>query len=144
MVILEFVLLLIWCLSNTNIYIQLSILRKRGMKLKKRNSAGTVLPFPIFSVLFCVFVDSSTCSALEAPTHGKRFGSKYLAGHEVHFTCSLGYHLVGSATRVCQENGSWSGVTALCKGLYKYDLIHCGINPFMELNKSTATPQNTK
>ncbi|KAF5900365.1 fibulin-7 isoform X1, partial [Clarias magur] len=67
---------------------------------------------------------SSTCSALEAPSHGKKFGSKYLIGHEVHFTCSPGYHLMGSATRVCQENGSWSGVRALCKGSR-----HCSSNP---------------
>ncbi|KAI5108596.1 fibulin-7 isoform X1, partial [Silurus meridionalis] len=58
----------------------------------------------------------STCPALEVPADGKKFGSKHLVGHEVHFTCSSGYYLVGSATRVCQENGSWSGVSALCKG----------------------------
>ncbi|MCI4376696.1 hypothetical protein PGIGA_G00191370 [Pangasianodon gigas] len=67
----------------------------------------------------------STCSALEAPTHGKKFGSKYLVGHEVHFMCSSGYHLVGSATRVCQENGSWSGVSALCKA----GSSQCASNP---------------
>lgn len=74
--------------------------------------------FPSFAL-----VASSTCPALEAPTHGKKFGSKYLIGHEVHFMCSSGYHLVGSATRVCQENGNWSGVAALCKGLYSYYFI---------------------
>uniref|UniRef100_A0A8B9GRU1 Fibulin 7 n=1 Tax=Astyanax mexicanus TaxID=7994 RepID=A0A8B9GRU1_ASTMX len=59
---------------------------------------------------------SSSCPALEAPPHGRKFGSKYMVGHEVHFTCSPGYHLVGPGTRVCQENGSWSGVSAICKG----------------------------
>ncbi|KAI4897224.1 hypothetical protein NFI96_004595 [Prochilodus magdalenae] len=62
------------------------------------------------------FVASSSCPVVEAPAHGKKFGSKYLVGHEVHFACSPGYHLVGSGTRVCQENGSWSGVSAVCKG----------------------------
>ncbi|XP_022540728.2 fibulin-7 [Astyanax mexicanus] len=67
---------------------------------------------------------SSSCPALEAPPHGRKFGSKYMVGHEVHFTCSPGYHLVGPGTRVCQENGSWSGVSAICK-----DVSHCASNP---------------
>ncbi|XP_046731240.1 fibulin-7 isoform X2 [Silurus meridionalis] len=65
----------------------------------------------------------STCPALEVPADGKKFGSKYLVGHEVHFTCSSGYYLVGSATRVCQENGSWSGVSALCKAPPEWSVV---------------------
>ncbi|XP_017558120.1 fibulin-7 [Pygocentrus nattereri] len=67
---------------------------------------------------------SSSCPALEAPAHGRKFGSKYLVGHEVHFACSPGYNLVGPGTRVCQENGSWSGVSAVCK-----DVSQCASNP---------------
>ena len=59
---------------------------------------------------------STTCPSLEAPAHGTKFGSKYLVGHEVHFTCSQGYHLVGSATRACRDNGTWTGISAICKG----------------------------
>ncbi|XP_048865331.1 fibulin-7 isoform X1 [Brienomyrus brachyistius] len=66
----------------------------------------------------------SSCPSLEAPAHGRKFGTRYLVGHEVHFTCDPGYHLVGSATRVCQENGSWSGLTALCR-----DANRCASNP---------------
>lgn len=58
----------------------------------------------------------TTCPSLEAPAHGTKFGSKYFVGHEVHFACSHGYHLVGSATRVCRDNGTWTGVGAACKG----------------------------
>ncbi|XP_061815522.1 fibulin-7 isoform X2 [Nerophis lumbriciformis] len=57
----------------------------------------------------------TTCPQLEEPDHGIKFGSKHLVGHEVHFTCSQGYHLVGSATRVCQDNGTWSGPGVFCK-----------------------------
>lgn len=57
-----------------------------------------------------------SCPPLTAPAHGKKFGSKYLVGHEVHFTCPQGYRLVGTGTRVCQENGTWSGATVICKG----------------------------
>lgn len=30
--------------------------------------------------------------------------------------CSQGYQLVGSATRVCRDNGTWSGINVICKG----------------------------
>uniref|UniRef100_A0A3B5B1X0 Fibulin 7 n=1 Tax=Stegastes partitus TaxID=144197 RepID=A0A3B5B1X0_9TELE len=66
----------------------------------------------------------TTCPSLEAPAHGTKFGSKYFVGHEVHFTCSLGYHLVGSATRVCRDNGTWTGISAICK-----DISECASNP---------------
>ncbi|KAL2082992.1 hypothetical protein ACEWY4_020765 [Coilia grayii] len=65
-----------------------------------------------------------TCPALEAPEHGRKFGSKFFTGHEVHFTCSQGYHLVGPATRLCQEDGTWSGANAICK-----DVSECASNP---------------
>ncbi|XP_010790029.1 fibulin-7-like, partial [Notothenia coriiceps] len=57
----------------------------------------------------------TTCPSLEAPAHGTKFGSKYFVGHEVHFTCSQGYRLVGSATRACRDNGTWTGISAICK-----------------------------
>lgn len=69
-----------------------------------------------FCALFLCPTAPTTCPSLEAPAHGTKFGSKYFVGHEVHFTCSQGYHLVGSATRVCRDNGTWSGISAVCKG----------------------------
>ncbi|XP_066535669.1 fibulin-7 [Hoplias malabaricus] len=73
----------------------------------------------------------SSCPALETPAHGRKFGSKNLVGHEVHFVCSPGYRMVGSGTRVCQENGNWSGVNTLCK-----DQNKCSSNPC--LNSGTC------
>lgn len=67
----------------------------------------------------------TTCPSLEAPAHGTKFGSKYFVGHEVHFTCSQGYHLVGSATRVCQDNGTWTGISAACKGESHWEFMVC-------------------
>ena len=29
-------------------------------------------------------------------------------------TCNTGYELTGSDTRICQSNGNWSGVDAMC------------------------------
>lgn len=65
----------------------------------------------------------TTCPSLEAPAHGTKFGSKYFVGHEVHFTCSQGYHLVGSATRVCRDNGTWTGIGAICKGEPQWEFV---------------------
>ncbi|KAL4641272.1 fibulin-7 [Arapaima gigas] len=65
-----------------------------------------------------------SCPSLEAPAHGRKFGTKFFVGHEVHFTCSSGYHLVGPGTRVCQEDGSWSGVNTVCT-----DISECASNP---------------
>ncbi|KAM8858815.1 fibulin-7 isoform 3-T3 [Spinachia spinachia] len=66
----------------------------------------------------------TTCPMLEAPAHGTKFGSKYVLGHEVHFTCFPGYHLAGSATRVCRHNGTWTGIGAVCN-----DISECASNP---------------
>ncbi|NXP21813.1 FBLN7 protein, partial [Scytalopus superciliaris] len=58
-----------------------------------------------------------SCPALQAPTDGRKFGSKYLVEHEVHFACDLGFQLRGSSTRVCQANGTWSGQEPWCEGI---------------------------
>ncbi|KAL7987271.1 hypothetical protein Chor_006190 [Crotalus horridus] len=55
------------------------------------------------------------CSTLEAPMNGKKFGTKNLVDHEVHFTCDPGFQLIGSSSRVCQPNGSWTGKVPHCK-----------------------------
>ncbi|XP_043112126.1 fibulin-7 isoform X2 [Puntigrus tetrazona] len=66
----------------------------------------------------------SSCPPLVAPAHGKKFGSKYLVGHEVHFTCSQGYRMTGAGTRVCQENGTWSGVSVACKAPPEWSVMN--------------------
>ncbi|XP_040286076.1 fibulin-7-like [Bufo bufo] len=59
-----------------------------------------------------------SCSPLEAPENGRKFGSKYLADHEVHYTCDPGYQLIGTSSRLCQQNGSWTDNAPHCKGFY--------------------------
>lgn len=68
------------------------------------------------SLVLSPTASTTSCPSLEAPAHGTKFGSKYLVGHEVHFTCSQGHHLVGTPTRVCRDNGTWTGTSATCKG----------------------------
>uniref|UniRef100_A0A8C1DR17 Fibulin 7 n=1 Tax=Cyprinus carpio carpio TaxID=630221 RepID=A0A8C1DR17_CYPCA len=66
----------------------------------------------------------SSCPPLLAPAHGRKFGSKYLVGHEVHFTCSQGYRMIGPGTRVCHENGTWSGVSVICKAPPEWSVMN--------------------
>nr|XP_060611082.1 fibulin-7 [Anolis sagrei ordinatus] len=60
------------------------------------------------------------CPNLEVPLHGKRFGTKNMVDHEVHFTCDPGFQLAGSSSRMCQSNGTWTGEATQCK-----DVIEC-------------------
>ncbi|XP_018116135.1 fibulin-7 [Xenopus laevis] len=57
------------------------------------------------------------CPRLNAPRHGRILGGKLKVGHEIHFLCDPGYRLVGSETRTCQKNQTWSGEPALCTEL---------------------------
>lgn len=65
-----------------------------------------------------------SCPSLEAPENGKKFGSKYLADHEVHYTCDSGYQLIGASSRLCQQNGSWTDNAPHCK-----DIRPCSSQP---------------
>ncbi|XP_072278273.1 fibulin-7-like [Pyxicephalus adspersus] len=55
-----------------------------------------------------------SCPPLKPPRHGRMLGGKVKVGHEVHFLCYPGYRLLGSETRTCQDNRTWSGLTASC------------------------------
>ena len=35
-------------------------------------------------------------------------------GDTCRFTCNIGFELTGSDTRICQNNGSWSGIDTMC------------------------------
>lgn len=61
---------------------------------------------------FCV---SDSCPHLAVPMNGRKLGRKSLVGHEVHFLCDAGFHLVGSETRTCLDNRTWSGQQPFCK-----------------------------
>ncbi|KAM9301956.1 fibulin-7-like [Gastrophryne carolinensis] len=58
--------------------------------------------------------DPDSCPPLKPPRHGRMLGTKLKTGHEVHFLCDPGYHLLGSQTRTCRDNQTWSGQAASC------------------------------
>ncbi|KAM4528244.1 sushi domain-containing protein 2-like [Odontesthes bonariensis] len=55
-----------------------------------------------------------TCGWLPPPTNGKKEGTTYLQGATVRFSCDEDYTLKGSAERICQNNGQWSGEDTSC------------------------------
>ncbi|XP_048587546.1 sushi, von Willebrand factor type A, EGF and pentraxin domain-containing protein 1 isoform X2 [Nematostella vectensis] len=60
----------------------------------------------------CSAVD---CGTLDSPANGIMRGSVTTYRGVVNITCDTGFHLIGSHSRVCQANGTWSGTTTTCK-----------------------------
>ncbi|KAF7217070.1 sushi domain-containing protein 2 isoform X1 [Nothobranchius furzeri] len=55
-----------------------------------------------------------SCGWIPPPNNGKKLGTTYLKGAKVQFSCDEGYTLRGSAVRLCQKNGQWSGEDTSC------------------------------
>ncbi|XP_037533201.1 CUB and sushi domain-containing protein 3 [Nematolebias whitei] len=54
------------------------------------------------------------CGDPGVPARGRREGRSFIFKSEVTFTCSAPYMLVGSATRLCQDDSTWSGSQPRC------------------------------
>uniref|UniRef100_A0A3Q2Q9C4 CUB and Sushi multiple domains 3 n=1 Tax=Fundulus heteroclitus TaxID=8078 RepID=A0A3Q2Q9C4_FUNHE len=54
------------------------------------------------------------CGDPGVPSKGRRDGRSFIFKSEVTFSCSAPYVLVGSTTRICQEDGTWSGSQPRC------------------------------
>ena len=60
------------------------------------------------------------CDNLLIPANGSiscssdRVGVGY-EGDTCSFTCNTGYKLMGSDTRTCQSDGSWTGIEVICR-----------------------------
>ena len=62
----------------------------------------------------------ASCSLLTNPDNGLMncsLGDDRDSSYEktCTFTCNTGYELTGSDTRICQNNGSWSGMDVACR-----------------------------
>ena len=55
------------------------------------------------------------CPALNSPENGAVNVSGLIVSSMATYYCKRGFTLVGSAIRMCQNNGFWSGVTPLCQ-----------------------------
>ena len=58
------------------------------------------------------------CGDLSAPLNGSLQGSLTTFPNVVTFSCDEGFIREGSASRMCQANGSWSGMNTFCRGVY--------------------------
>ncbi|TKS81786.1 CUB and sushi domain-containing protein 3 [Collichthys lucidus] len=54
------------------------------------------------------------CGDPGTPAKGRREGRSFIFKSEVMFSCNAPYILVGSTTRMCQEDGTWSGSQPRC------------------------------
>ena len=66
---------------------------------------------------FCLFV---VCPPLTAPTNGDLIGSGNLVGDSITVSCDRGYEVSGSATRICEADGSWNGTAFDCVEICMY------------------------
>lgn len=89
---------------------------------------GLVTEGAVRRAVVILFLPTVSCPALKAPPDGRKFGSKYLVNHEVHFTCDPGFRLVGPSSVVCLPNGTWTGAEPHCRGLFLLPLP-LGLDP---------------
>ncbi|XP_027759843.1 fibulin-7-like [Empidonax traillii] len=67
---------------------------------------------------------NDTCPQLAVPLNGRMLGRSARVGHDVHFVCDGGFRLVGSETRSCRHNRTWSGTQPSCRSI-----DDCSSNP---------------
>ena len=72
----------------------------------------------IFSFLLPFLV--ITCPTVGNLRNGHVKGEARSYGSRKAFVCEHGFYLVGHQERVCQSNGTWSGVVAKCAGKHPY------------------------
>uniref|UniRef100_A0A8C8SKI9 Sushi domain-containing protein n=1 Tax=Pelusios castaneus TaxID=367368 RepID=A0A8C8SKI9_9SAUR len=66
------------------------------------------------SLLTPLPLPSEICPHLATPLHGRKLGKQVAVGHEVHFLCDAGFQLLGSKSRTCLQNRTWSGQQPVC------------------------------
>uniref|UniRef100_A0A8C0JFI7 Uncharacterized protein n=1 Tax=Chelonoidis abingdonii TaxID=106734 RepID=A0A8C0JFI7_CHEAB len=66
----------------------------------------------------------NSCPPLTVPLNGRKLGKKAMVGHEAHFLCEVGFRLVGSESRTCLQDRTWSGQQPICRSI-----SHCASNP---------------
>ncbi|NXK56084.1 FBLN7 protein, partial [Chauna torquata] len=67
---------------------------------------------------------NETCPQLAVPLNGRKLGRSTRVGHDVHFVCDAGFRLVGSETRACRRDRTWSGTQPFCRSI-----DDCSSNP---------------
>ena len=63
------------------------------------------------------------CGPLPTPTRGRSEGNLTTYPNKILFSCDEGFTLNGSAVRMCQPNGAWSGEQGHCQGTLEWLLL---------------------
>ena len=66
-----------------------------------------------------IFVLGLPCEHITAPLHGQMNCSDSVTNSTCFVSCSPGYSLSGSKTRICLPSSRWSGVRSSCEGKTK-------------------------
>lgn len=62
-----------------------------------------------------------SCEVLQDPENGRVTVLGTLPGSVAQYSCNAGFRLVGLKTRVCSQDGSFSGQAPTCKCEFKYN-----------------------
>ena len=71
----------------------------------------------VFIALLCMHTNfrlELRCPDLENPADGSVVYDGLVVGSQATYSCNDGYRLVGSSTRTCEIDGTWSGESPLC------------------------------
>ena len=70
----------------------------------------------LLSFHFLYFFTAIGCQTLRNPLNGKITISSTTTNSTAKYECNRGFRLLGDSTLVCQSNGHWKGVVAVCEG----------------------------
>ena len=72
----------------------------------------------VYLILYIIGLFSGNCGYLSSPRHGRVSVTTRDVGDRVTYTCNSGFRLIGSSTRTCLSDGSWSGSQPICSRMY--------------------------
>ena len=71
----------------------------------------------------------SDCPGLSNPANGQVDATTAVStGQTATYTCDGGYSMIGSDTRICQGDGTWSGSEPVCGSKFTRNIWACNIH----------------
>lgn len=89
--------------------------RLQNMNQSRENQSTT-------NLMRCLFT-AGRCIDVGTVKYGTRQGSSTSYGSSVSFSCNSRYGLVGSAQRLCEQSGIWSGQQPRCVREYRLSCL---------------------